>query len=365
MSVIKAWDDNSVNVRSVTDEILQCLFVPHPVLADVVLSRCSFHPDFHDRSSQIQREMLGGINAWLQSLGHQQSAILARLSKQAVRDHKNVRPGGEGSAPASQGNFATNAGSQMQANASGYLQGIPGVAQAQGLYNQFGGGPGGRRGGNEFYGPGETTGPRTGSEAVPPAVSTFQRPGGGNYYEDTPPFSSQPYMSYPGGPSSEVPLLPQARPPRSDMPPLPQARPPHSPSSHHGHTYGFAPTQPGFPIAPEQSSYVPPGSSFQDPGLSSPYTGGPPSSSSGPPYPGPSYPGQSYPGQQGPGIPGFPGPGNISPAYSSPQQQNFPGTTPRIPSQGGRRFPDPQYDESVYGSGSDSGYGHGRYQPEY
>jgi hypothetical protein len=355
VSVIRAWDDNSVNVRSVTDEILQCLFVPHPFLANVALSHCSFHPDFQDRSSQIQREMLGGIHAWLQSLGHQQSAILARLSKQAVRDHKNVRPGGEGSAPASHGTFATNAGSQMQANVSGYLQGIPGVAQAQGVYNQFGGGSGGRRSGNEFYGPGETMGAGTGSGAVPPAVSTFQRPSGGqagNYYEETPPFSSQPHASYPGGRSSDAPPLPQSRPPR----------PPHSPGSHHGHTYGFTPTQPGFPIAPEQSSYVPPGSSFPDPGLPSPYTGGPPSSSSG--YPGSSYPGQSYPGQQGTGIPGFPGPGNISPEYSSPAPPNFPGATPSFPSQGGRRFPDPQYDPA-YGSGSDSGYGRGSYQPEY
>lgn len=27
-AVVKAWDDNSVNVKSVTDDILQSLFVP-------------------------------------------------------------------------------------------------------------------------------------------------------------------------------------------------------------------------------------------------------------------------------------------------------------------------------------------------
>jgi hypothetical protein len=324
------------------------------------VSHCSFHPDFQNRSSQIQREMLGGISAWLQTLGHQQSTILARLSKQAVRDHKNVRLGGEGGAPANQGTFTTNAGSQTQANTSSYLQGVPGMAQAQGVYNQFSGGSGGRRSGNEFYGPGATIGPNTGPEAVPSAVPIFPRPGGGqagNNYEDTPPFSSQPYMSYPGRPSSDVPPLPLPHPPH----------PPHSPSSYHGHTYGFAPpTQPGFPVAVEQSSYLPPGSSFTDPGLPSPYTGGPPSSSSGSPYPGSPYQGQSYPGQQGAGILRIPGPGNISPAYSSPPlpPSNFPGTAPSFPPQGGHRFPDPQYD-SVYGSGSDSGYGHGTYQPEY
>ena len=361
MSVIRAWDDNSLNVKSVTDEILQCLFVPHPFLADVVLSRCSFHPDFQDRSSQIQREMLGGLSTWLQSLGHQQSAILARLSKQAVRDHKNVRLGSEGGSPASQGT-TSNAGSQMQANTSGYSQGIPGMAQAQGLYNQFSGGLGGRRSGNESYGPGATIGPSTRPEAVPPAVPIFSRPSGGqagNFYEDAPPFSSQPYISYPGGPSSDMPPPPQAHPPRR----------PHSPSSYQGRAYGFAPpTQPGFPVAPEQSSYLPPGSSFTEPGLPIPHTGGPPSNSWGSPYPGTSYPGQSYPGQQGTGIQRIPGPGNINSAYSSSPlpSPNFPGTAPSFPSEGGRRFPDPQYD-SVYGSGSgsDSRYGHGTRQPDY
>jgi len=327
--VTKAWDDNSVNPKSVADEILQCLF----------------HPDFHDRSSQIQREMLGGMSAWLQALGHQQSMILARLSKQAVRDHKNVRLGGEG---ASHSTSTTSAGSQ-----SGFLQGIPSLAQAQGLYNQFGGEPGGRRGENEpygSYGPGGTIGSGTGPEVGPPAVPVYSRTGGGqadNFYGDAHSFLPQPYTSsYPGGPSSDAP--------------------PHSPGSHHGRghehgpTYGFTPpTQPGF-APPKQSSYLPPGSSYTEPGIPSPYTGGPPNTL-GSHYPGSSYPGQSYPGQQGTGILGMPDPGNITPSYSSPQS-NFPGTGPGLPSQGGRRFPEPQYD---YGSGSGSGYGQGTYQPEY
>jgi hypothetical protein len=311
----------------------------------MVLNYCSFHPDFHDRSSQIQREMLGGMSAWLQALGHQQSTVLARLSKQAVRDHKNVRLGGEG---ASHSTSTTSAGSQ-----SGFLQGIPSLAQAQGLYNQFGGGSGGRRGANETYGsygPEGTIGSGTGPGAGPPAVPVYARPGRGqadNFYGDARPFLSQPYTSsYPGGPSSDAP--------------------PHSPGSHHGRehghgpTYGFPPlTPPGF-AAPEQSSYLPPSSSYTEPGISSPYTGGLPNTS-GSHYPGSSYPGMSYPGQQGTGILGMPDPGNISPSYSSPQS-NFPGTGPGFPSQDGRQFPDPQYD---YGTRSGSGHGHGTYQPEY
>jgi Heterokaryon incompatibility protein Het-C len=339
--VTKAWDDNSVNPKSVADEILQCLFVPHASLANVLLNYCSFHPDFHDRSSQIQREMLGGMSAWLQSLSHQQGTILARLSKQAVHDHKNVRLGGEG---ASHSASTPSAGSQ-----SGFLQGIPSLAQAQGLYNQFSGGPGGRRGANEpygSYGPGGI-GSGLGPEAGPPAVPVYSRPGGGpadNFYGDAQSFLPQPHTSsYPGGPSLDAP--------------------PHSPGSYHEHgpMYGFRPpSQPGFTVS-EQSSYLPPGSSYTEPGMPSPYTGGPPNTS-GSHYPGgSSYPGQSYPGQQGTGILGMPDPGNISPSYNSPPS-NFPGTGPGFPSQGGRRFPDPQYD---YGSGSGSGYGHGTYQPEY
>ncbi len=351
--VTRAWDDNSVNPKSVTDETLQCLFVPHSFLANVVLNYCSFHPDFHDHSSQIQREMLGGLNAWLQTQGHQQSTILARLSKQAVRDHRNVRLGGAG---ASQSTSTTSAGPQ-----SGFLQGVPGIGQAQGLYNQSSGGSGGRRDANEpygSYGPG-TIGPGPGPEARPPAVSVYSRPGGGqtdNYYGGVPPFSSQPYTSYPGGPSSDAPPLQQSHSPR----------PPPSPSSHHGHgrTYGSAPpTQPVYAAAPEQSSYLPPGLSYTEPGLPSPYTSGPPNTS-GSHYPGSSYPEQSlYLGQQGTGNLGMPEPSNISPSYSSPQA-NFPGTSPSFSSPGGRRFPDPQYDYGS-GSGSGSGYGHGTYQPEY
>ena len=381
--VTKAWEDNSINPKSVADEVLQCLCVPHSFAANVVLNYGSFHPDFHDRSSQIQREMLGGMSTWLQGLGHQQSTVLARLSKQSVRDHKNVRLGGEG---ASHSTSTTSAGSQ-----SGFLQGIPSLGQAQGLYNQFGGGSGGRRDADEpygSYGPGGTVGSGTGHEAGPPAVPVYGRPGGGqadDFYGDTRPFLSQPYTSsYPGGSSSDAP--------------------PHSSGSHHGRgdrpTYGFTPpTQPGF-AASEQSSYLPPGSSYTEPGMPShytggrppgssytepgmpspytggrppgpsytepeipsPYTGGRPNTTSGSHYPS-SYPGQSYPGQQGTGILGMPDPGNINPSYGSPQS-NFPvpGTGSGFPSQGGRRFPDPQYD---YGSGSGSGHGHGTYQPEY
>src|SRR5260221_7430335 len=166
--------------------------------------------------------MLGVLNTWLQSLGYKQGEILACLSKQAVRDHQNVRSGGSGAtAPPSQGSFSANAGTQMQANISNYLHGVPGVSQAQGLYNQFGGGSGLRRGGIEPGASGASMDPMPGAGTVP--LSGPMSPGG----------SSQPYNPYSSAPT----------------PPLPQehTRPPQYPDSHYESTYGYqAPTQSGF-----------------------------------------------------------------------------------------------------------------------
>ncbi len=335
-SVIKAWDDSSVNVKSTTDEILQCLSVPDTFSANVVLSRGRFHPDFQSHSSQIQREMLDGLRVWLQTLGNKQSEILARLSKQAVRDHQNVRLGAEGGVTPSQGSFATNPGSQTQANMSGYLQGIPGMAQAQGLYHQFGGGAGGRRSGMEPGATGASIGAVPGTETVPPGVPFSLGVG----------VSSQSYGSYASGPA-----------------PLPQghtSRPPHYPGPRYGPTYGYdSPAQPGFGATPDQSSYLLPSSSFTDPGLPSQYPGGPPLGSSGSPYPGSFYPGQSsYPGQHGAEYLRMPDPGNSNSVYNQPplRPPGRPGT--------GTGFPDSQHG-SNYESGSYGGYGHGSYQPEY
>ncbi|KAI0300153.1 heterokaryon incompatibility protein Het-C-domain-containing protein [Multifurca ochricompacta] len=349
-SVVKAWDDNSVNVRSTTDEILQCLF----------------HPDFQNHTSQIQREMLACMKNWLQSLGHKQGAVLARLSKQAVRDHQNVRLGGEGGAPVSQGGFApTNAGPQAQGSISNYLQGVPGMTQAQGLYNQFSGGTGGRREGNEFGAPRMPMGSVPVPETAPPVVPVLSRPGGGQanhfFVDSTAPVPSHPFISppsYPGGPPSAVSPRPQA-----DSP-----RPQHSPDTHHGHAFGYhSPTQAGFPGASDQPSYMSSSLGFADPRLRTPYPGGLPPGPPATSYPGSSYPGQSsYPGHQGIGFPGMPDGGSDfnSPFNSSSgPPSSFPGTAPSFP-QTGPGFPDAQ-PESGYGSGSYGGYGQSSYRPQY
>ncbi|THH05855.1 hypothetical protein EW146_g9788, partial [Bondarzewia mesenterica] len=103
--IIKAWDDASMNVHTVAEDILQCLF----------------HPDFHNPRSEVQRNMLGYMQTFVQSLGSKQHEILRRLTKPAVRNHENTRAAGAGGPPASQGSYAENAGHQMQGNLQGYL----------------------------------------------------------------------------------------------------------------------------------------------------------------------------------------------------------------------------------------------------
>jgi hypothetical protein len=130
--VTKAWDDSSLNVNQVTDEALQCLF----------------HPDFHQSSSVIQRDMLEYMRSWVQSLGRNQHAILARLTKESVRMQDNTRLATDGSAPASHAQV-------QQQGMQGLVQGIPGATQMQGLMNMVGGSAGtGREGGQSGGQPG-------------------------------------------------------------------------------------------------------------------------------------------------------------------------------------------------------------------
>jgi hypothetical protein len=335
-AVVKAWDDNSVNAKSVTDDVLQCLF----------------HPDFQNHASQIQREMLACVRNWLQSLGHKQSTVLARLSKQAVREHQNVRLGGEGSAPVNHSHG--NAGIPGQGNVSNLLHGVPGMAQAQGLLNQFSGGAGAGRDGF-----GATMGTVPVPATGPPLVPVSSRPGVGPAASLTP-FASQSYPSPPAypGPPLGSPTVPQSSSPR----------PARASSPYHGHGHGYpsaTPPQPGFPGVPDQPPYMPSTAGFPDPGSQPPYMGGPPRQE--PPYsPGSSFPGQSlYPGQQGAGYGGMPDSGGTySPSYGQPPNppSSFPGTAPSFP-QSGPGFPDAQSAQpgSGYGSGGYGGYGQGPY----
>ncbi|KAI0066935.1 Het-C-domain-containing protein [Artomyces pyxidatus] len=345
--VTKAWDDTSVNLHHTIEEILQCIF----------------HPDFHHSSSTIQRELLAYMQTWVQSHGHKSHEMLNRLSKQAVRNHENVRQGGEGGPSAAAGTFAANAGLQTQANLQGYIHQIPGVAQAQGLYNQFGGGGGPRRdvpGGPGMQGmPGMGT-PSTGP---PPIVSAASRPGGGqaaDYYGDgaapPPPAPHIPPSSYAGGSpsvgqSSYVggsPSVAHSSYPGTPPPPSHSPHPAHHAHHAHGHEHRHA-TFPD-PSGPPQSSYAAGARGFPDAGgppsfpghVQSSYPGQTPST-----YPGQtpsSYPGQStYPGQAGGGVsmPGesYGAPGGAPPygppGGAPPYGSSYGGGGPGYPPPGG------------------------------
>ncbi|EED83141.1 predicted protein [Postia placenta Mad-698-R] len=117
--VVKAWDDPSVNMHHVTDDILHCMF----------------HPDFNTRNSPIQYEMMEYMRSWVQNLGHQQPEVLRRLTKQSVRNHLNMRLGSEGAASTGHGTVAQTAGMEVQ---NDLLSSVPGLSQASALLGKIG-----------------------------------------------------------------------------------------------------------------------------------------------------------------------------------------------------------------------------------
>ncbi|KAF7426104.1 hypothetical protein PC9H_008470 [Pleurotus ostreatus] len=328
--IIKAWDDTSVNVHNVTEDILQCLF----------------HPDFHNSNSRIQREMMQCMHDWVKGLGGKQHQIISRLGKNEVRNHQNTRLAGEGGAPEAQGTYAHAQGIQAQNALQGYIGQIPGVSQVQSI---IGGGSGVKRDGPGGGGyPGAGHGPSGGHGAgysSPPPPMTGQA---ASYFNDAPASSYPGAGSYappsappPGGASSYAP--PSGPPPPSGNRPQqhsgynpsytsPPPSFPGGPPSHHGghghhHEHGSdrgpsfpgAPSHgppgggPGFPLAPTfpgageghggYSSYGQPG------GFPSP-SGPPPGGLGGfgDPYAQPPGGGMGFPGAEPFGAPGGPPP---------------------------------------------------------
>ncbi|KAF8586868.1 Het-C-domain-containing protein [Ramaria rubella] len=155
--VVKAWDDTSVNVHQISEDILSCFF----------------HPDFHDSHSQIQREMMQYMHTWLNSHGHKQNDMLHRLTKDSVRNHRNIRASGDDSGPAYVGGVGHDAGVQAHANLQGYLNNIPGVQQASSLMGNLGIG-------GQQHGRRETASPGRNSEAptyhAPPPSENYMAP---------------------------------------------------------------------------------------------------------------------------------------------------------------------------------------------
>ncbi|OAX41617.1 Het-C-domain-containing protein [Rhizopogon vinicolor AM-OR11-026] len=283
--VTKAWAESSVNVNEVTEEVLQCLF----------------HPDFHHRSSVIQRQMLEYMGSWVQGLGNNQRATLARLSKGSVRAQENTR--GQGGASASHAHPG-----QVQQSIQGFVQGIPGVPQMHGLLNMAGG---------------AGTGRETSSEQ---SSSYYSRPETNTSYGSM--HSASPSYAPPSGPplaSAYTPTSPYEQPPQSN-PPY------HSHPAHSQYT----------------PSYAQPPSTASFPGTSSPYVQGAPSG-----YP-PSVPSPSIPYAGG-----YPSAGGYSSVHSSNASSYSPqsGAPP-----GDFGFPDERH--ALHGHGHGPGHGRGRGFPE-
>jgi len=315
--ITKAWDDNSVNIRQTTETILECLF----------------HPDFHNNNSEIQRKMMHYMQTWVQGLGHQQHSILGRLRKNAVRNHENIRLGGEGGKPQAQGSFAYQEGMQVQQNILGHIplvgglvrsgdgnlagyRGVPDEAHSYGSYSHSSGYSSSFSGSNSSGGPpalSSSTPQHSGYAPSYAAPTSFPGSGGSG-----PPSSDHAHYGKHEG------YAPPSGPPdgRYDSPP---GRPGDGYSAPTGGPPAFPGGPPAFPAAPHAAF----GGRHVAPGVPPPFPSGGPGFGTdhhaGGGYGAPSFPGAgpTFPGAG----PSFPGAGPPFPGAGPP----FPGAGPAFP----------------------------------
>ncbi|KAF9071751.1 heterokaryon incompatibility protein Het-C-domain-containing protein [Rhodocollybia butyracea] len=319
--VVQAWDNTSTNVEPVIEEILSCMF----------------HPDFHNRSSKIQGEMMRYMQTWVEQLGARKHATLSRLTKNAVRNHENIRLAGDGGAAAAEGTYAYNQGTQAQHNLQGYVSqqfaSIPGVTQAQTLLGKL-------DSGNRRDGPGTSTShsntsysSTTSAQHASPlptsgeSASYYGTSSGSHYPPPSGPPPSGPTSSYAPSYGSPPPAFPNSAP----------SFPPSAPASGYAPSYGSPPPSfPGntssFPQAGGHHTghyHPPPPGGFSAPGTE-PHAHGPPGVFAPPPGPPPAGPGFAQSNPYGPpgNGPSFPG---ADPYDQTPQFPN----APNYPSQGG------------------------------
>jgi len=269
--------------------------------------------------------MLQIMHEWLQKLGNKQQYILSRLSKNAVRNHENVREGGEGGAPASEGSFAANQAHSVQQSIASYAsQNVPG---AQTVFNatRFGMNRGRARGeyeGGAYYSESGGGGNGTSSFAHPPGPP-LQVQSSYSYHSSSheyPLAQASVPMQYSGySPSYVSPSSPSELPGRPGFPgflgsdepqvvhgfPTPSGPPPGFPGGD-GPTYGgHGHNDSGFGIAAGSMFPVPSGDSF---GLPQPFndvrTGGGGGGFHPPEGPPPGFPSSG----QGYGYPPYPPP---------------------------------------------------------
>ncbi|BGP31871.1 hypothetical protein JCM10296v2_003649 [Rhodotorula toruloides] len=200
--IVKAWEDTSVDPRMVASKALEAFH----------------HPYFYNDNSDVQREMGAYMKKWIDSQSHDDKRIiLERLTKDAVRQHKNKRKGHESDQEGHGAHGQYNSVLMPQGVGAFAQQYIPGANSAMNTFNQASnkfsqvqhafGGPGGGGGGRrEFEGglqePAQGYMPPMGAppRAVhggAPAFNEFNQPHTSSGYPHSPaPFDQQ--QGYPG-----------------------------------------------------------------------------------------------------------------------------------------------------------------------
>ncbi|KAG8745998.1 hypothetical protein FRC10_006337 [Ceratobasidium sp. 414] len=289
--ITKAWDDTSVHARQVIEPILQCMF----------------HPDFHDRNSAVQREMLQYMST-IKSHKDPQD-IARRLSKESVRNHQATRLQEHGQAAHASG-AGYNAALQAQSDIGNYLNSV-GAGAIGGIFTSA---QGGRRevsggGGAPVGAPGQGGHGYTGATSLGGEASQFYGSGQSQSgYQ--PQYSAPPGPPPQGGagigfpsPLSVPTFTPPSGAPYGAYSPSYGGSQPSAPSSF--------PSTPSFPspagmysppsFPPPGGGFPQPAGTFLEPGFAPP-PGPPPSFPGGPPSPFPGGPQQppdnsTYPGQ--------------------------------------------------------------------
>ncbi|KAG8757003.1 hypothetical protein FRC14_002488 [Serendipita sp. 396] len=315
--VVHAWDHAEDNANQVVETVLECLF----------------HPDFHNPHSNIQKEMMTYMRTWVDAHSAGQYSIISRLTKEAVRNHQNIRQTGDSSidtvSASTHGQGAKlSHGHGASGKMSSAMGGMPGMSQMQNFMGHvhMPGSHGGGYGSREFPDP---------SQQPPHGSGGYQSPSGPPGYAQT---SGYPGASSHQGYSGSTPSSGYQAP--SGYPGSTPSSGYQAPSGYPGSlsppgASGYPQGSPGFPGAPSQPSYGQqqqygaPAFPSQPPGGYGAPGGAPPPM----PYGQPQYGAQASP----PGPPGFPGGPNMPAFPGGPQQPGYPGQG--APQYGGQ----PQY----------------------
>ncbi|GAA5835537.1 hypothetical protein JCM11251_002958 [Rhodosporidiobolus azoricus] len=119
-AIVKAWEDNGIN--------------PHQVASDVLSA--FHHPYFYDDSSIIQRQMGEYLKSWIDGQNAEDKRfILAGLTKDAVRNHKNKRKGHESDQEGHGAHGSYNSILMPQGVGAFAQQHIPGASSAMNTFN--------------------------------------------------------------------------------------------------------------------------------------------------------------------------------------------------------------------------------------